>query len=86
MSDSRRRQVLFVAEGEKVERDLITRAMRAFGIDTERFAILIFGTTVHQLIEEIVGEGGEFETDFESIDMAGCRFADAMERIREVRL
>lgn len=51
MSDSRRRQVLFVAEGEKVERDLITRAMRAFGIDTERFAILIFGTTVHQLIE-----------------------------------
>ena len=69
MADSQRKQLRFIAEGEKVERDLIKRAMRAFGVDSERFAILIFGTTVHQLIEEIVGEGGAFEADFESVDM-----------------
>lgn len=69
MGGSQKKRVLFIVEGEDTERELILAAMSAFGINTEGFAILLYRTNVHALIDAIAGEDGEFEDDFESVEM-----------------
>jgi hypothetical protein len=69
MAGSRKKRVLFIVEGEDTERELILAAMNAFGISTEGFAILLYRTNIHALIDAIVGDRGEFDGDFESVEI-----------------
>lgn len=69
MGSSRKKRLLFIVEGESTERELILAAMDAFGISSEGFAILLYRTNIHVLINEIAGEDGEFEDDFGNIEI-----------------
>lgn len=64
-----KKQILLVVEGDHTEPGLIHAALRALGVDTERLAILTFGTHVHTLINAISDGAPADQADFEGVEI-----------------
>ena len=69
MKQHRKRSILFVVEGTSSEPALIQAVMKAFGIASEGYALLMFRTNIHALIDEIVGDDNAEDADFDGIDI-----------------
>lgn len=68
-SASHRRQILFVVEGKKADPKVVKAALNAFGIDTDGYSVLSFGTHLHSLIRLIGGGAHGADAGFDDVDI-----------------